>query len=172
MPTLAHVFALFSHPPETFPPIETALVVIDSISALLDQAFARGPADRSSNAQDSTRTPTMRRQAAIAQLSASLGKTAASRNVAIIMANTVGVDKSKSWHGNSTGSCYHGRTMDQLVDYTHSVVSCMAIGKDGEGLCFARSICSDSQDERSTEDHQSGPNMLRNRRCQSLERCH
>ncbi|KAF5845268.1 hypothetical protein GGP41_002907 [Bipolaris sorokiniana] len=40
-PTLAHVVALFVHPPASFPPQNTSLIVIDSLATLIDNAYPR-----------------------------------------------------------------------------------------------------------------------------------
>lgn len=89
-PTLPHLFALLSHPCESFPPSKASLLVVDNISALFSLAFPR-----SSERSDDKQTPVKknqvtqwaanRRWAAMDKLISDLGKLAAIENMAIVL---------------------------------------------------------------------------------------
>ncbi|USP73500.1 uncharacterized protein yc1106_00774 [Curvularia clavata] len=85
-PTLAHVLALFVHPPAAFPPQDTGLVVIDSLATLVDNAYPRHTDDRTAkNRTDQARWAAGRRYAVINELIATLTRFAALHNVALLV---------------------------------------------------------------------------------------
>jgi hypothetical protein len=85
-PTLAHLLALFMHPPASFPPPHTALVVIDSLSTLFDNAYPRNVDDRASrNKNEHTKWAAGRRFAVTNELIATLTKVAALHDIALLV---------------------------------------------------------------------------------------
>ncbi|KAF2684500.1 P-loop containing nucleoside triphosphate hydrolase protein [Lentithecium fluviatile CBS 122367] len=85
-PTLAHLLALFVHPPTSFPPPHTGLIVIDSLSTLFDNAYPRNADDRvSRNKNDTTRWAAGRRFAVINELIATLTRVAALHDIALLV---------------------------------------------------------------------------------------
>lgn len=85
-PTLAHLLALFVHPPTSFPPPHTSLVVIDSLSTLFDNAYPRNADDRASrNKNDQTRWAAGRRFAVINELISTLTRVAALHDIALLV---------------------------------------------------------------------------------------
>ena len=84
--TLAHLLALFVHPPASFPPPDTSLVVIDSLSTLLDNAYPRNADDRASRVKnDHTRWAAGRRFAVINELISTLSRVAALHDIALLV---------------------------------------------------------------------------------------
>jgi hypothetical protein len=85
-PTLAHLLALFVHSPASFPPPHTGLVVIDSLSTLLDNAYPRNADDRASrNKNEQTRWAAGRRFAVINELISTLTRVAALHDIALLV---------------------------------------------------------------------------------------
>ncbi|KAF2475692.1 P-loop containing nucleoside triphosphate hydrolase protein [Lindgomyces ingoldianus] len=85
-PTLAHLLALFGHPPASFPLPNTGLVVIDSLSTLLDNAYPRSAGDRTARSQtDQTRWAAGRKFAVINDLISKLAKVAALHDIALLL---------------------------------------------------------------------------------------
>lgn len=86
VPTLSHLLAMFAHPPRSFPPQRTSLIVIDSLSTLFDNAYPRKIDDRGSAAKiDDSRWAAGRRFAVMNDLISKLGKMAALHNLAILI---------------------------------------------------------------------------------------
>lgn len=90
VPTLPHLLALLLHSPPSFPPKETSLLVVDSISAIFNHAFAqsngydgKNPARKNDIAQWAAR----RRWAAMADVISALGKLATMKNMAVLLTN-------------------------------------------------------------------------------------
>lgn len=91
-PTLPHLLALLTHESHLFPPKETGLIVLDSVSSLFAAAFPRATEDL-----DSKRVPEKQKKNGEAQWAASrkwavmsefvskLGKLAATKNIAILL---------------------------------------------------------------------------------------
>lgn len=85
-PTLAHLLALFVRPPPAFPPPQTALIVIDSLSTLFDTAYPRSPDDRAARTKtDHSRWAAGRRFAVINTLISTLARTAAMHDIALLV---------------------------------------------------------------------------------------
>lgn len=85
--TLAHWLALFVHPPPTFPPSGTVLIVIDSPAPLLDVAYPRNVDRRPSRgSSEHAKWAAGRRAAVVSDLSAALTRTAALHDVALLVA--------------------------------------------------------------------------------------
>ena len=85
-PTLAHLLAMFIHPQPSFPPLNTSLIVIDSLSTLFDNSYPRNPEDRGPrNKNDAARWTAGRKFAVMNDLISKLGKTAALHNIAILV---------------------------------------------------------------------------------------
>jgi hypothetical protein len=82
-PTLAHVLALFMHPPAAFPPPNTSLVVIDSLSTLIDNAYPRNVEGKNKNEQ--TRWAAGRRFTVINELISTFSRFAALHDVALLV---------------------------------------------------------------------------------------
>lgn len=87
VPSLAHLFAMVLHPPTTFPPQGTSLVVIDSVSTLFDSAYPRTRAAKD-NKKDGN-WAAGRRYAVMSSLISSLSKIAAIRDIPVVVTNQV-----------------------------------------------------------------------------------
>jgi hypothetical protein len=86
IPTLAHLLALFMHPPSSFPPPNTSLIVIDSISTLFDNAYPRNADDRAAkNRSDQARWAAGRKFAVMNELISTLTKLAAMHDIALLI---------------------------------------------------------------------------------------
>ncbi|KAK8218954.1 P-loop containing nucleoside triphosphate hydrolase protein [Phyllosticta capitalensis] len=85
-PTLAHLLALFVRPAPSFPPDDTALVVIDSVSTLFDYAYPR-TGSGTGNKNDDAKWAAGRRYAVMNSLVSSLGKTAALKDIPVLLTN-------------------------------------------------------------------------------------
>ncbi|OAX82833.1 hypothetical protein ACJ72_02814 [Emergomyces africanus] len=89
-PTLAHLLALISHPPKGFPPQETGLIVIDSISSLFTSEYRTKlpPRKRKSELTTTTESKDERsRWKVIGNLVMNLKKLAAKFNCVVIVIN-------------------------------------------------------------------------------------
>ncbi|KAH7552342.1 P-loop containing nucleoside triphosphate hydrolase protein [Bipolaris maydis] len=85
-PTLAHVVALFVHPPASFPPQNTSLVVIDSLATLVDNAYPRHIDDRiAKNRTDQARWAAGRRFTIINELIAAFTRFAALHDLVLLV---------------------------------------------------------------------------------------
>ena len=88
-PTLPHLMALLAHSTPTFPPEGTALLVVDSISTLFNQAFASSTKSHEerpiSKKNDAANWASGRRWAVMTDLISALGKLATTRNVAVVL---------------------------------------------------------------------------------------
>lgn len=85
-PALAHLLALFVHKPSTFPPPNTSLIVIDSLSTLFDNAYPRNADDRASrNKTEQARWAGGRRFAIMNELISALNKVAALHDIALLV---------------------------------------------------------------------------------------
>jgi hypothetical protein len=85
-PTLAHLLALFGHPPSSFPPPSTSLVVIDSLATLVDNAYPRNAVDRTSrNRNDQAKWAAGRKYAVINELISTLARVAAMHDIALLL---------------------------------------------------------------------------------------
>ncbi|KAK7188333.1 rad55 protein [Paraphaeosphaeria sporulosa] len=86
IPKLAHLLALFMHPPSSFPPPNTSLIVIDSISTLFDNAYPRNADDRAAkNRSDQARWAAGRKFAVMNELISTLTKLAAMHDIALLL---------------------------------------------------------------------------------------
>lgn len=83
--TLAHVLALFLRPPASFPQSSASLVVIDSLSTLIDNAYPRNTDDRVKNKTDQSKWAAGRRYAVINDLIATFTKFAALHDIALVV---------------------------------------------------------------------------------------
>ncbi|KMW68567.1 hypothetical protein, variant [Blastomyces dermatitidis ATCC 18188] len=89
-PTLAHLLALISHPPKGFPPQETGLIVIDSISSLFTSEYRTKLPPRNSNPKHRTTAESKderTRWKIIGNLVMDLKKLAARLNCVVIVIN-------------------------------------------------------------------------------------
>jgi hypothetical protein len=85
-PTLPHLLALFLHPKQSFPPPETVLIVIDSISTLFDLAFHRNFAYTAlSKKSDQEKWAANRRLAIMSDLISKIGRMAALHDIAVLL---------------------------------------------------------------------------------------
>lgn len=90
-PKLPHLLALLLHPTAAFPSKGVSLLIIDSISTVLTQAFAQS--ERLSDGRtpgkkgDVAQWAAGRRWAVMADLMSAMGKLAATRNMAILVIN-------------------------------------------------------------------------------------
>lgn len=87
VPTLAHLLALFVHPPTVFPPQGTALIVVDSVSTLFDSTYPRTRAVKD-NKKDGN-WAAGRRYAVMNNLVSTLSKIAAIRDIPVLVTNQV-----------------------------------------------------------------------------------
>ncbi|KAI0579291.1 RecA RecA-RadA recombinase [Pyrenophora tritici-repentis] len=86
LPTLAHLLALFVHPPAAFLPQNTSLVVVDSLATLVDNAYPRNVDDRTArNKTEQSRWAAGRRFAIINELIATFTKFAAVHDIALLV---------------------------------------------------------------------------------------
>ena len=77
---------MFIHPRSSFPPLNTSLIVIDSLSTLFDNSYPRNPDDRGPrNKNDAARWTAGRKFAVMNDLLSRLGKMAALHNIAILI---------------------------------------------------------------------------------------
>ncbi|KAF2198675.1 P-loop containing nucleoside triphosphate hydrolase protein [Delitschia confertaspora ATCC 74209] len=85
-PTLAHLLALFVHPPSSFPPPNTGLIVIDSLSTLFDNAYPRNADDRPArNKSEQSRWAAGRKFTVMNELVSRLGRIASMHDIAILL---------------------------------------------------------------------------------------
>lgn len=85
-PTLPHLLALFLHPVQPFPPPDTALIVIDSISTLFDLAFHRTFVYTGlSKKNDQEKWAANRRLAIMGDLISKIGRMAAMHDIAVLL---------------------------------------------------------------------------------------
>ncbi|KAJ4986820.1 rad55 protein [Stagonosporopsis vannaccii] len=84
-PTLAHVLALFVRPPPSFPRPSSSLVVIDSLSTLVDNAYPRTTDPRLRNKTDHSRWAAGRRYAVVSDLIAAFTRLAALHDIALVI---------------------------------------------------------------------------------------
>lgn len=86
-PTLPHLLALFLHPvQQPFPPPDTALIVIDSVSALFDLAFHRTVVyTASSKKSDQEKWAANRRVTIMGDLISRIGRMAALHDIAVLL---------------------------------------------------------------------------------------
>lgn len=83
--TLAHILALFAHPPSSFPQVNTTLIVVDSLSTLIDNAYPRNTDDRLRNKNDQSKWAAGRRYAVINDLIAAFTRFAALHDIALLV---------------------------------------------------------------------------------------
>ena len=89
-PTLPHLLALLLHPPSSFPPSETGVIVVDTVSPLFATAFPKGydnydnnhPATKKSEA---AQWAAGRRWAVMGDFVSKLGKLATIRSLAVVL---------------------------------------------------------------------------------------
>lgn len=91
-PTLPHLLALLTHESNLFPPKETGLIVVDSVSSLFTAAFPRAADDLDSKPisdkqkkNDKAQWAASRKWAVMGDFISKLGKLAATRNTAILL---------------------------------------------------------------------------------------
>lgn len=88
-PTLAHLLALAVHPPLSFPPAGTSLIVLDTISFLFEISYPRNkhnkPHTTIKSGADTSRWSSSRRFAVMATLINSLSKMAAMHDIAVLI---------------------------------------------------------------------------------------
>lgn len=85
-PTLAHVLALFIHPPASFPPQNTSLIVVESLATLVDNAYPRNVDDRAAKTKtDQSRWAAGRRYAIINELISTFTRFAALHDIALLV---------------------------------------------------------------------------------------
>ena len=87
-PTVAHLLALFVRPPPSFPPPNTSLVVIDSLSALFESAYPRNVDDGASKSRtEQSKWVAGRKLAVINELILALARLAAMYDIAFLVAS-------------------------------------------------------------------------------------
>jgi len=84
-PTLAHLFALTSHPPAWFPPTNTSLLVVDGLHTLVDIAYPRYSSASQYTKSETAKWASGRRYSALGTLVSALKKLAALHNIAVII---------------------------------------------------------------------------------------
>ncbi|KAH7314107.1 P-loop containing nucleoside triphosphate hydrolase protein [Rhexocercosporidium sp. MPI-PUGE-AT-0058] len=85
-PTLAHLLALLTHPTTSNPPPKTSLIVIDSFSTLISNAFPRSSdASNATPRKPGAPNPPSRKFPILQHLISSLSKVATTRNIAIVL---------------------------------------------------------------------------------------
>lgn len=89
-PTLPHLLALLFHTPESFPAKNVGLIVVDSISVPIDNAYPRTVDEKLRRAKNETsRWVSGRRQAVISDMANRLAKLAALRHLAILVTSNM-----------------------------------------------------------------------------------
>lgn len=89
-PSLPYLLALLIHQSSDFPPIETSLIVIESISTLFSIAFPKTGEDTTSQQlsakkNDAAQWASSRRWAVMGDFISKIGRLAATRNIAILL---------------------------------------------------------------------------------------
>lgn len=85
-PTLPHLLALFLHPTPSFPPTDTALIVIESLSTVFDIAFHTSASSKPhSKKTDMEKWASNRRFAIQADLMSKLNKLATLHSIAVLI---------------------------------------------------------------------------------------
>ncbi|KAI5195761.1 P-loop containing nucleoside triphosphate hydrolase protein [Aureobasidium subglaciale] len=85
-PTVAHLLALTLHPPQTFPPPGTSLMIIDDLHAIFEVSYPRNRANTfSSHKSEAARWAAGRRYGIMATLMSALKKLAALHDMAIVV---------------------------------------------------------------------------------------
>lgn len=88
VPTLAHLIVLLLQSAPKFPGANTRLIVVDSLSALIDITYPRGTGDLAAAKQsEHARWLSGRRQAIVSDITGKLSKLAAVNNIAILVTN-------------------------------------------------------------------------------------
>ncbi|KAK4499661.1 hypothetical protein PRZ48_010179 [Zasmidium cellare] len=82
--TLSHLLALILHPPPSFPPQGTALLVVDDVQTLIDLDYPRMPFGKGSR-NEQQKWQASRRYAILGSLVTALGKLAVLHDMAIIV---------------------------------------------------------------------------------------
>lgn len=86
LPALAHLLALFVHPPASFPPQNTSIVVVDSLATLVDNAYPRNADDRMARVKtDQSRWAAGRRFAIINELISTFTRFAAMHDISLLV---------------------------------------------------------------------------------------
>ena len=83
-PTLTHLLALLLHPPSTFPPVDSSLLVIDGLHTILDMAYPRYSSTRNTKTE-AAKWSAGRRYSVLGALMGAMKKMAAIRDVAVIV---------------------------------------------------------------------------------------
>ncbi|KAG4428584.1 hypothetical protein IFR05_015935, partial [Cadophora sp. M221] len=85
-PSLAHLLALLTHPTPSNPPPNTSLIVIDSFSTLISNAFPRSSdANSAMPRKPGAPNPSARKFPILQHLISSLSKLATTRNIAVVI---------------------------------------------------------------------------------------
>lgn len=84
VPTLPHMLTLMARSNDLIRPQGISLIIVDSLSTLLDNAYPRNPSDRLSSERNESRS---RRKALLSDLVGNLVRLAATRNVALLVVN-------------------------------------------------------------------------------------
>jgi hypothetical protein len=84
-PTLAHLIALLTHPTTVFPPPKTSLIVIDSFSTLISNAFPRNINSTATPRKPGAPNPSSRKFPVLQYLINSFQKLAATHNIAVVI---------------------------------------------------------------------------------------
>ncbi|CAF9927550.1 MAG: hypothetical protein ALECFALPRED_003740 [Alectoria fallacina] len=89
-PTLPHLLALLTHQSSSFPPTETSLIVVDSISTLFSLAFPKTAENANSQQPPVKKTDTAhwvsgRRWAVMGDFISKISRLAATKNIAILL---------------------------------------------------------------------------------------
>lgn len=84
-PTAAHLLAITLHAPSSFPPPNTALLVIDGLNAPFDVAYPRHRANTFSGKNDAAKWSAGRRYSVLGSLISALKKLAAMNDLAVLV---------------------------------------------------------------------------------------
>jgi hypothetical protein len=85
VPTLPHLIALLLHPPPNFPPPDTSLIVIDSMSTLIENAYQKSHDVLPVKKTDAKKWAAGRKYAVMSEMVSRLGRTAAINNLAVLL---------------------------------------------------------------------------------------
>jgi hypothetical protein len=85
VPTLPHLLALLLHPPPSFPPRDCSLIVIDSISTLIENAYQKSHDGRPVKKTDAAKWAAGRKYAVMGEIISKLGRMAAVNNAVVLL---------------------------------------------------------------------------------------
>lgn len=136
-PTLPHLLALLTHPSPSFPPQNTSLIIVDSISALFAAAFPRAVDSFDSNQSSVRKNDTVqwaasRRWSITGDLISKIGKLAATRHLTVLLTTQtttrIRAETGAILHPSISGTAWDGGISNRVVLYRDWITF-----QDGDG---------------------------------------